>query len=329
MNKRRKVIIIFVSMKRFVLAILVGILGNYCSRGQTVSEDSLRLMFWNVENFFDWRDESGLGSDNEFSSAGKRRWTRKRFQAKANAIAKTILWEADRCGRVPDLVAFAELENAFVLRQLIYNTALKRFAYSHVHYDSPDPRGIDVGIIFRKETLDTVHSFICRIEDFKTRDILCLKAAAKSGEQFHFLVNHHPSKYGGANSSPKRVAVMKKMSTLADSLMTGAPVVAMGDFNDNPDGEAFAFLSTGLDNQAVKLYERGEGTIRFNGKWELIDMFLTDKRILHGEMDILYPSFLMVKDSAHSGYKPFRTYSGPRWIGGVSDHLPIAITIRY
>ena len=54
--------------------------------------DTLQVMFWNVENFFDWRNDSTTVSDMEFSAAGERHWTWKRFQAKANAFAKALFW---------------------------------------------------------------------------------------------------------------------------------------------------------------------------------------------------------------------------------------------
>ena len=75
-------------------------------------EDTLRVMFWNLENFFDYRNDSTSVSDAEFSSLGERRWTKKRFQAKCNAIAKGILWAGSAEGGLPDVVGFAEVENA-------------------------------------------------------------------------------------------------------------------------------------------------------------------------------------------------------------------------
>ena len=71
-------------------------------------------------------------------------------------------------------------------------------------------------------------------------------------------------------------------------------------------------------------FERGEGTIRFNGRWELIDLFFAPRSI-NAKAEILRIPFLMEWDNVHAGYKPRRTYSGPRWCGGVSDHCPVAL----
>ena len=57
-------------------------------------------------------------------------------------------------------------------------------------------------------------------------------------------------------------------------------------------------------------------------------MFMLGGGLQSPGMEILYPPFLLTRDSAHSALKPFRTWSGPRWTGGVSDHLPIAVTVN-
>ena len=48
---------------------------------------------------------------------------------------------------------------------------------------------------------------------------------------------------------------------------------------------------------------------------------------LNPEMTILKIPFLMQRDNTHIGDKPLRTYIGPRYNGGVSDHLPIVLTL--
>ena len=104
--------------------------------------DSLLVVFWNVENFFDYHSDSK-----------PQYWTKGRFYAKCDAVAKTLLRIADRYGRLPDAVGFAEVENAFVLRQLVNTTALRKLDYRIVHYDSPDHRGIDCALLCRRSTL--------------------------------------------------------------------------------------------------------------------------------------------------------------------------------
>ena len=318
-----------------------------------VPRDSLSVMCWNVENFFDWRNDSTTVSDTEFSSRGERHWTWKRFQAKANAFAKALFWVEGETGRLPDIVGLEEVENAFVLRQLLQKTALRKTDYKYVHYDSPDRRGIDVALLYRSSVLDIVSSKPCHLYEadtvMATRDILLCVFRRKAPEPpvvpgsssvipglprnlFAVLVNHHPSKYGGASESePKRRIAVDRLRFLADSLAAEGidRVIAGGDFNDTPDNPVFLRLEPALKPLHTALSRRGEGTIKYDGKWDLIDHFYASPALLETEpsMRILRIPFLLTRDTAHSGEKPLRTYAGPRPTGGVSDHLPILLEL--
>ena len=181
-------------------------------------------MFWNLENFFDYRNDSTSVSDAEFSSFGGKRWNKKRFYAKCNAVAKGILWAGSKMGGLPDVVGFAEVENSFVLRRLIQSTALRKLDYRIIHYESPDPRGIDVAMLYRSSKLTLRSSKPCHIyapdsSVVATRDILLAQFTGLDGEDFAVLVNHHPSKYGGAESEPRREMAVRRLKSLADSLL--------------------------------------------------------------------------------------------------------------
>ena len=103
----------------------------------------LLVMFWNVENYFDTYDNPST-TDEEFTPTGDNRWGRARFEKKRDDIAKTILLAADQYGDLPALIGMAEIENAFVLQELLEETPLARTQYKYIHKDSPDSRGIDV-----------------------------------------------------------------------------------------------------------------------------------------------------------------------------------------
>lgn len=300
----------------------------------TPPSDTLRVMFWNLENFFDYRDGGTSTSDAEFSSRGERRWTRKRFQAKCNAVAKGILWAGTQEGGLPDAVGFAEVENAYVLRQLLQTTALEKLDYRAVHFESPDPRGIDVALLYRPSRLTLADAKPCHLyqEDsvMRTRDILLARFHTAEGADVALLVNHHPSKYGGLEESePRRRAAVERLAFLADSLRAEGvkSIVAMGDFNDTPDNPVYGLLEPSLVNLGRPLQQKGEGTIKYEGAWELIDLFFASEDI-QAPMQILRPPFLTTPDKAHAGTKPLRTYSGPRYLGGVSDHYPIWLEIE-
>lgn len=313
--------------------------------------DTLDVLFWNLENFFDYRDQGTSESDAEFSGRGLRHWTKKRFLTKCNAVAKTLLWTAGQTGRMPDVVAVAEVENRFVLKQLLRETALRKQPWGIAHYESPDHRGIDVGLLWRTDRWDTVCTRACHVFGpdgavLPTRDILLVQlqrraAPAPMVDRWAILVNHHPSKYGGSSSAWRREAAVDRLRELCDSLRAAgwSRIVATGDFNDTADAPLFQRLDA-LENLALPLAARGQGTIRFNGRWELIDLFFLSNVPAPASsglaspgsaarMTILHPPFLTERDKTHSGEKPRRTYIGPRYNGGVSDHRPIHLRLCY
>ena len=315
-----------------VIVILVLI----CSGFLCTAQDEKLVVFWNLENFFDYTDGGEGESDKEWSSLGSRRWTKTRFYTKCDAIAKTMFWIGEKYGRMPDVIGVAEVENSGVLYKLLSSTLLRKCDYKVVHYDSRDRRGIDVALLYRSSVFRKVSSSVTVPEydgeKLLTRDILqvCLEAAG--GERVNVLVNHHPSKYGGSQASEsRRDAAMTVMRNLCDSLAvadSGVPVIAMGDFNDTPDGEQFRMLDGVLVNKADSLFRAGQGTIRFEGKWDLIDMFMVSESISEkSSMEILQVPFLMTYEKKYPGLKPLRTYSGPRYIGGVSDHYPVVLKV--
>lgn len=289
----------------------------------TGAEDGMVILFWNLENFFDCTDGGNGASDAEFTPQGARHWTWRRFRAKAEAVAKTLLYLSDG---LPAIAGFAEVENLSVVRQIARAEALKAYEPGYVHYDSPDPRGIDVALIYDRRRLTLLRSEPHRVDAGPTRDILEAVFLCRGGDTLTVFVNHHPSKYGGGGSSRRREAAMKRLVELCGRVH--GPVVAMGDFNDTPDAATFSLADGVLINKARGESLKGRGTIRYDGRWELIDMFLVSAEMdPYTEMTVPVPSFLMVRDPAHSGYKPLRTYSGPRYTGGISDHLPIKLEL--
>lgn len=310
----------------------ICILFGICCNAQPV--DSLLAVFWNLENFFDHIDQGTGESDKEFSSMGTRRWTSKRFYTKCDAVSKSLMWIGDRYGRIPDIIGLAEIENKAVLQKLSGTTLLRKYDYRIIHHDSGDRRGIDVAILYRSSLMDTVCTSLKTpvYEGLKiaTRDILHARMRILKGDTIDFIVNHHPSKFGGEKESAgRRNAAMDALSELSLSLRSDK-IVAMGDFNDTPDAPAFDAVEGILVNKATPLHERGEGTIRYEGKWDLIDMFLVSTALDEDTlMSICRIPFLMTVDRKHPGEKPLRTYNGPKYLGGVSDHCPVVLLIKW
>lgn len=261
------------------------------------------VMFWNVENFLEY--DSG----------------------KSTAIGKTLLWAG-----APEVLGLAEVGNAKIVRSICLSEVLAKCGYRFVHYDSPDHRGIDVALMYRPDAVRLVRSCPIRVKGLRTRDILYVCLEERNGKLWHIFVNHHPSKYGGAASSKKRLAAMRALLNGVDSLvpLRDGGIIAMGDFNDTPDSEALRLAAGRFVNKGARLLEEAPlsqvGTIRFHGKWELIDNFLVSGDVDSTmTMHILSPPFIMEKDRSYPGLKPKRTRVGPRFNGGISDHLPILL----
>lgn len=314
------------------MVLLITILLALCG-GSSVSEDKVLTMFWNVENFFDWKDQGTGESDSAFSSEGSRHWTSSRFYSKCSAVAKVIFHIADEYERLPDVVGFAEIENKGVLSKLLSSTLLRKCGYVPVHFDSGDRRGIDVAFLYRECVFELVASSLKTPEEngvrMATRDMLHIALRHRTlGKELDFVVCHHPSKFGGEKvSGPRRYAAMVSLRELCDSLK-GTDMIVMGDFNDGPDSPQMDILSDMMVNKADSLFFEGKGTIRYGGRWELIDMFLVSAHLDKScRMNIIEAPFLLKKESAHPGMKPFRTYVGPKYSGGVSDHLPIVLEL--
>lgn len=318
-------------MRRLILLMLLSAVGL-----NVMAQESgqMLVMFWNLENFFDWTDQGTGESDAEFSSAGKRHWTRKRFYSKCDAIAKTIFHIGDLYGKLPDVMGFAEIENRGVLEKLCSSTLLRKCGYRIVHFDSSDRRGIDVAFLYRTTSSSLLSTYLKTPKTdgnkLQTRDMLHISLKdLQTDEIYDYIVCHHPSKFGGEESSrPKRLAAMTALKEMCDSL-SNRNLIVMGDFNDVPSAVQFDMLDDSLVNKSDSLHAAGRGTIRYEGKWELIDMFLVSSNIEgHSVMDIPELPFLMTRESRHAGEKPLRTYSGPRYLGGVSDHLPVVLYFR-
>ena len=271
--------------------------------GASSPEDSLTVVFWNVENFFDYH-----------SSSRPQGWNRKRFEEKCNGIAKTIFDIADSFGSLPDVIGLAEIENRYVLSSLLSRTLLRKAGYSILHFESPDHRGIDCALLYRKSRLallncEPKHLYSSDSSIVRTRDILL----ARFGN-FSVLVNHHPSKLGSGKDNLRSIA-FKRMESIADSLLRqgSGGVLCIGDFNDE----------LWKDKEELPDYH---GTIKFNSNWEKIDGYFC-----FGQMEVrenvFDAGYLMEKDKKWGGLKPRRTFVGPRYNAGISDHLPIVLKV--
>jgi hypothetical protein len=323
--------------------------GLACSQG---SGDSMliKVMFYNVENLFDTLDDT-LKDDGEFLPGGMTRWTGTRYTKKINAVYKTII--AAGGWSPPAVVGLCEVENRKVLEDLVFRTALSGYGYEIIHGESPDPRGIDVCMIFRKDLVSII-DYKYRIpsasakDEFDSRSVLYVKCRI-FGDTVHFFINHWPSRRGGSLAGePLRKAISEMVGSAIDSLVTVSgkcvKIIVLGDFNCSPDDPNIESLLQSenesgqmLINLADQYFHGVGGTYRYAGFWEMLDQIIVSEGLIKrcsglftdkSFFRIFSPGFLLRNDPKYPGMTTFSTYRGYRYQGGFSDHLPVLLDLR-
>ena len=334
---------------------------NLFSQINIDTEKDFQLMFYNVENLFDIYDDS-ITVDEEFLPKGNHYWSSKRFWTKINQIAKVTAIIGQ--GEMPDIIGVCEIENRYVLEKLTKNTGLKNYNYGIIHKDSPDFRGIDVGLLYRKSTFYPLSYEAIRINfknepNKKTRDLLYVQGKILSkhellNDTLHIFINHWPSRRGGQMlSETYRLQVAQVLRSKVDSLFNKYPkpnIIIMGDFNDYIDNKSIKeTLGAQTDFQTPensKLYNLSYylskqkdvlGTHKIFGHWGILDQIIVSGGLLQEQSvytrpemaHIFISDFLLEEDEAQVGKKPKRTYIGMKYNGGFSDHLPVYLNLKF
>lgn len=307
--------------------------------------------FYNLENLFDTLDTPDV-LDEEFTPNGANHWIGKYYWEKLERMADVI----SQLGTAltPDGVALlgvAEVENITVLQDLVKEDKLKDRKYRIVHYDSPDDRGIDVGLLYNPKYFDVVSSRSVKVDltplgGKDTRDILYVSGYFK-GEPMHVMVGHWPSRRGGEEASEpfrKKAASVCKM--LADSVRAidpAAKIVVMGDLNDDPTNASITqvLMSKGKKSEVFEnnffspfyeFYKKGLGTMAWRDAWGLFDQIMLSFQMVNDngsgfrfyKAEVFNKKFLQQTSGNFRGY-PFRTFVGSDYIGGYSDHFPVCV----
>jgi hypothetical protein len=309
------------------------------------------LAFYNLENLFDTL-KSPNTNDADFLPDGANKWTAKRYEHKQRSLASAICKiGAEGLPAGPAILGVAEVENRQVLEDLIKTPPLSELDYGIVHYDSPDERGVDVGLLYRKSLFRVLGSRSVRltisdIPNFRSRDQLVVSGLL-NGELIHAIVVHWPSRRGGEKrSKPLRNGAAALCRSIVDSLYSAdnnAKIIIMGDLNDDPDNESIASIlkarpsaekteKGGLYNTMYRWFKDGVGSLAWNDSWNLFDQIIVSEPLLGKDFStykfyksgIFNKDFLTQKEGRYAGY-PLRTYSGGAFTGGYSDHFPAYI----
>ena len=351
-----------------LLALVAGII--------PVSAETLRVVSYNVENLFHpqhdtiWEPNPNIvlrpstghsieqssspvkgreifieKDDYEWTPEGERRWSYTRYYRKVENIARVLTNIGEWDG--VDIVGLQEVENALCVKRLCYT--LRPGEYDFVHYESPDPRGIDVALIYKKSRVDTIATRAIRVkptpnpslkgrgDELITRDILYVQARVDKKDTLHFFVCHLPSQRGGvAETEWKRDAVKKILQGGVDSVLAIDPqakIVIMGDFNGEPQpSEGGGDPGDGLRGVSYQEPVNGKetGTHKYHGRWSCLDHFYTSPSLDSlSRAEIYNAAWIQEPDEKYLDLKPKRTYNGFRYQkDGFSDHLPILLKLK-
>jgi len=318
------------------------------------AQQSFRIMTYNVENFFDTKDDPAK-DDNEFTPSGSRHWTSSRYYHKTQQIAKVIAaageWDT------PALVGLCEIENDTVLHHLLQHTPLRQQHYHYCMTHGQDTRGINVALLYQRDKFGYLgheeHPVkFSRKTHKSTRNILHSWGKVVNGKILDVFVCHLPSRYGGEKESETdRTDAARTLRQLCDSLHTvrdELQIIIMGDFNDTSVNASISKILNATPAQMIQsdkeittntLFflkpeknKQAKGSYKFQGEWSCIDQIIVSANLIRRQSSmhlsndlckIFSPSFLLTDDKTWRGKRPYRSFYGYKYEGGYSDHLPI------
>lgn len=343
-------------MKRtfIYLVSLLAVAGCFTGASAQGKYSVYGIAFYNLENLFDTIPNNPLGRDAEFTPDGSNHWGSKKYWNKINNLAYAISqMTTQTTPGGPAVIGVSEIENRSVLEDLVKDPAIRPWMLQVVHHDSPDRRGVDVGLLYNPRqfrVVDVTNHTLC-IESnpsFRTRDQMCVTGVLSCGDTLSVIVNHWPSRLGGQEqSSYLREAAAALSKHIADSLWAIRPnqgVVIMGDLNDDPQDRSCAKVlgakknpdkvePHGFFNPWWKMLDKGIGTLAYKGNWNLFDQIIVSGTLMrdnaHGgayywKCQVNNFDFLIDREGSRQGY-PKRTHSGGVWLNGYSDHFPTEI----
>lgn len=316
----------------------------------SLADERVRILSYNVENYFDTEKDS-IKDDVSFTPDGDHYWSYTKFRKKSVNIAKVIAAAGEWQGAA--IVGLYEVENDYVLNTLVKYSPLESRRYKYIHYESLDPRGIDVAMLYDPQRVDVLESkpirVVCGGDTMRTRDILYAKTLLLKSDTLHLFLCHTPSRRGGVEASSwKRECVMSIVRQKSDSINShhDTNILIMGDFNDFPDCKSICETLGAVQPNEVtdaatyynmfwKYQKEGRGTYKYSGEWNMLDQIIVSGSMLQSqgihtsqENAVIFDAgFIMKDDTKFFGSKPLRTYNGRRYIGGYSDHLPIYIDL--
>ena len=338
------------------IACLAAFAGTNIASAQKTGTQVTGIAFYNLENLFDTIPNNPLGRDQEFTPNGSRQWNSQKYKEKISNLARAISnFTTKTTPNGPAIIGVSEIENRSVLEDLVSDPQIAKWNLHVVHHDSPDKRGVDVGLLYnpRMFKVENVTNHTLTEIGFATRDQMCVVGSLR-GQKIAVIVNHWPSRLGGQEqSSPNREAAARLCLAISDSLWRVDPnigVIIMGDLNDDPHDKSCAQVLGakkkpgdadvhGFYNPFWSLLDKGIGTLAYKSSWNLFDQIILSGNLVEaGEAkvdtnwsfwraQVWNLDFLKDTEGSRQGY-PLRTYASGSYLHGYSDHFPTEILLR-
>lgn len=337
-------------MKKSILSFILSfILITVLTSSNPVRIGMYGIAFYNLENLFDTLHDNGK-NDYEFLPDGTNKWGKMKYENKLANMSK-VLSElcTDRLPKGAAIIGVSEIENRRVLEDLLKQPALKDRGYQIIHHEGPDRRGVDCAFFYNPRFFQLESSrlvpYIYPDNDttYATRGFL-LASGKMAGENLHVIVNHWPSR---AAVSFYRELGGTQVRAIKDSILAADPdakVIIMGDLNDDPKDKS---VSDALGaKHKIKdcgnhdlynpwwdmLYKTGQGTLLYDGKWNLFDQIIFTGNMLgkdrstlkYYKNEVFLRDYLIQQEGRFKG-NPKRTHASGVWLNGYSDHLPAII----
>ena len=322
------------------------------------------VAWWNLENLFDEQDAPpSRRSDKVRRALGHDLvgWTAELRDREVDQLASVVARMNGGAG--PDLLVVCEVENRFVLELLVANVheRVPGRSYGIAHADTDDARGIDVAFLydtalFEAPADETFFHVVMRRN--ATREIVQVTFRTRHrGRVWAVFGNHWPSRSGGQYESAGFRDIAGETlgyfhQRVLDVHSRRTPVLAMGDFNDEPFDTSLVIhaLSTRQRNRVLNAQVpllwnlswplaggadgRPDGTFYWQSEPNLLDQFLVNRALASGEVfavDEASVEILRFPGTSDAG-----DYPKPIPFGGMghainrdgfSDHFPIGVRV--
>jgi len=263
--------------------------------------------FYNLENLFDTYHDDGK-NDYEYLPDGANQWTEEKYAKKLRNMARVIA-EMRKDNKVWHAVlGVSEIENRHVLEDLVAEPAIADANFQIVHYDGPDRRGVDVGLLYRPEVFKPIASESIpftftpsridwgqwtqeEMDNFRTRDVLMVRGTI-DGEMFAFFVTHLPSRLGGkgADLRPRGAEIIYQRAMELQEEFPGIKIVVMGDMNDNPTDISMTEFLRGKEKLSdvtdedffdpfLSMIKAGYASLYYRGEGNIFDIVMVNKAL--------------------------------------------------